>query len=128
MLDLLIGSLSEIKSYVVVLSFFIKMMKQRTFQACSLKYSTKKGMFYVQDKLKFFKSGRGQSSPCSSAWLRAWYIFIYPWHTKCSKFIPKFKTEIFEYIYTNLSCIFWLNIFFNLDETLPHQTKYRALV
>ena len=59
MLDLLIGSLSEIKSYVVVLSFFIKIMKQRTFQACSLKHSTKMGMFYVQSKLNFFKSGRG---------------------------------------------------------------------
>ena len=63
MLDLLIGSLSEIKSYVVVLSFFIKIMKQRTFQACSLKHSTKKGMFYVQSKLNFFKTGKGGSPP-----------------------------------------------------------------
>ena len=59
MLDLLIGSFSEIKSDVVVLSCYIKMMKQRTFQACSLKHSIKKGMFYVQGKLNFFKSGRG---------------------------------------------------------------------
>ena len=41
--DRLIGSLSQIKSYVVVLSFYIKMMKQRTFQACSWKHSIKKG-------------------------------------------------------------------------------------
>ena len=65
MLDLLIRSLSEIKSYVVVLSFFIKIMKQRIFQACSLKHSTKKGMFYVQSKLNFFKSSRGGVLPPS---------------------------------------------------------------
>ena len=74
MLDLLIGSLSEIKSYVVVLSFFIKIMKQRTFQACSLKHSTKKGMFYVQSKLNYFKSGRRgvlpPSPPPRPPWLR----------------------------------------------------------
>ena len=67
MLDLLIGSLSEIKSYVVVLSFFIKMMKKRTFQACSLKHSIKKGMFYVQGKLNFFKLGRaGVTDPVTA--------------------------------------------------------------
>ena len=38
-------------------------MKQRTFQACSLKHSTKKGMFYVQSKLNYFKSGRGGVLP-----------------------------------------------------------------
>ena len=63
MLDLLIGSLSEIKSYTVVLSFYIKMMKQRIFQAYSLKHSIKKGMFYVHGKLNFFKSGRGGVLP-----------------------------------------------------------------
>ena len=35
-------SLSEIKSYAVVLSFYIKMMKRRTLQACNLKDSIKK--------------------------------------------------------------------------------------
>ena len=40
-------------------SLLVKLMKQRTFQACSLKHSIKKGMFYVQSKLNFFKSGRG---------------------------------------------------------------------
>ena len=71
MLDLLIGSLSEIKSYVVVLSFYIKMMKQRTFQACSLKHNIKNGMFYVQGELNFFKSGRRESSPpFPPTWLR----------------------------------------------------------
>ena len=63
MLDLLIESLSEIKSYVVLLSFYIKIIKQRTFQACSLKNSIKKGMFYVQGKFNFFKSGRGGVLP-----------------------------------------------------------------
>ena len=44
MLVLLTVPLSEIKSYVVVLSFYIKMMKQRTLQACNSRHSTKKGI------------------------------------------------------------------------------------
>ena len=59
MLVLLIVPLLEIKSYVVVLSFYIKMMKRRTLQDCSLRHSIKKGMFYVKGKLDLFKSGRG---------------------------------------------------------------------
>ena len=54
--------LSEIKSYVVVMSFYIKMMKRRTLQACSLRHSIKKGMLSVQGKLDLFKSGRGGES------------------------------------------------------------------
>ena len=38
MLALLIVLLSEINSYVVVLSFYIKMMKRRTLRACSLRH------------------------------------------------------------------------------------------
>ena len=37
--------LSEITSYVVLMSFYIKMMKRRTLQACSLRHSIKKGTF-----------------------------------------------------------------------------------
>ena len=44
---LLIVPLSEINSYVVVLSFYIKMMKRSTLQGCSLSHSIKKAMFYV---------------------------------------------------------------------------------
>ena len=62
MLGLLIVPLSEIKSYVVVLSFYKKMMKQRTLPACSLRYSIKKGMFSVKGKLDLFKLDRGESS------------------------------------------------------------------
>ena len=68
MLLLLIVPLSEIKSYVAILSFYIKMMKRRTLQICSLRHSIKKGMFSVQDKLELFKSGMGEYSP---SWLRA---------------------------------------------------------
>ena len=39
------------------------MMKQRTFQVRSLKHNIKKGMFYVQGKLNFFKSGKGEVLP-----------------------------------------------------------------
>ena len=41
------------------------MMKSRTFQACSLKHSIKKGLFYVQGKYNFFKSGREEVLPPS---------------------------------------------------------------
>ena len=44
--ELLIVPLSEVKSYVVVLSFYIKMMKRRTLQACSLKHDIKKGIIF----------------------------------------------------------------------------------
>ena len=61
MLGLLAVPLSEIKSYVVLLSFYIKMMKGRRLQACSLRHSIKKGMLYVWRRLDLFKSGRGGS-------------------------------------------------------------------
>ena len=37
--------LSEIKTYVVVMSFYMKMMKRRTLQPCSLRHSIKKACF-----------------------------------------------------------------------------------
>ena len=63
MLGLLAVPLSEIKSDVVLLSFYIKMMKGRRLQACSLRHSIKKGMLSVWGKLDLFKSGREESSP-----------------------------------------------------------------
>ena len=63
MLGLLAVPLSEIKSYVVLLSFYIKMMKGRRLQACSLRHSIKKGMLSVWGKLDLFKSGRQGGSP-----------------------------------------------------------------
>ena len=51
MLGLLAVPLSEIKSYVVLLSFYIKMIKGRRLQACSLRHSIKKGMLSVLGKL-----------------------------------------------------------------------------
>ena len=58
----IIVPLSEIKSYVVVLPFYIKMMKRRTLQVCSFKAYHQKGMFSVQDKLNLFQSDREESS------------------------------------------------------------------
>ena len=67
MLMLLTVPLSEIKSYVVVLPFYIKMMKQRTLQACNSRHSTKKSIapknFSVWGKLGLFKSDRGAVLP-----------------------------------------------------------------
>ena len=60
---LLIVPLSEIKSYVVVLLFYIKMMKGRTLQAYSLRHSINKGMFSVYGKLDLFKLRREGSYP-----------------------------------------------------------------
>ena len=60
MLGLLAVPLSEIKSYVVLLSFYIKMIKGRRLQACSLRHSIKKGMLSVLGKLDLFKLGRGE--------------------------------------------------------------------
>ena len=62
-------ALSEIKSYVEVLSFEIKMMKRKNLHVCSLKHSIKKGMLYVQGNQDVFKSGKekeGGGSPPSS--------------------------------------------------------------
>ena len=79
MLDL-IRLLSEIKSYVVQLSFYIKMIKQRTSQTCNLKHSIKKDMFSVQGNVNLFKSGRGGEpspyppTPAYPPWLRVGII------------------------------------------------------
>ena len=45
-LEPLIVPLSGVNSYVVVLSSYIKMMKRRTLQICSLKHSIKKGILF----------------------------------------------------------------------------------
>ena len=58
MLGLLAVPLSEIKGYVVLLSFYIKMMKGRRLQACSLRHGIKNGMLSVWGKLDLFKSAR----------------------------------------------------------------------
>ena len=59
MLGLLAVPLSEIKGYVVLLSFYIKMMKGRRLQACSLRHGIKNGMLSVWcPKLDLFKSAR----------------------------------------------------------------------
>ena len=55
--------LSEIKCCGAVPSFYIKMMKRRTLQACSLKHSIQKDMFCVLGKMNLFRSGKGKSSP-----------------------------------------------------------------
>ena len=61
---LLIVPLLEVKSYAVVLSFYIKIVKERTLQLFSLKHSIKKGTFFLfRAKWKLFKSDRGEYSP-----------------------------------------------------------------
>ena len=51
--------LSEIKSYVAVLSFYIKMIKWRTLQVSSLKHSIKKDMFFCLGQIEIILVGQG---------------------------------------------------------------------
>ena len=47
----------------VLLSFYIKMMKRRTLQVCSLKHSIKKGMFFCLWQIEIITSAGGVLSP-----------------------------------------------------------------
>ena len=50
--------LSEIKSYVAVLSFYIKMIKRRTLQVSSLKHSIKKDMLFCLGQIEIILVGQ----------------------------------------------------------------------
>ena len=51
--------LSEIKSYVMVLSFYIKMIKRRTLQVSNLKHSIKKDMLFSLGQIEIILVGQG---------------------------------------------------------------------
>ena len=51
--------LSEIKSYVVVLSLYIKMIKRRTHQVSSSKHSIKKDMLFGLGQIEIALVGQG---------------------------------------------------------------------
>ena len=51
--------LSETKSYVVVLSFYIKMIKRKTLQVSSSKHSIKKDMFFSLGQIEIILVGQG---------------------------------------------------------------------
>ena len=53
--------LSEIKSYVVVLSFYIKMIKRKTPQVSSSKHSIKKDMLFSLGQIEIILVGQGGS-------------------------------------------------------------------
>ena len=64
MLGLLIVSLCEIKSYVVILFFYIKMMKRRTLQACRSKHNiNKKTCFLFRENWTYISWARGSPPP-----------------------------------------------------------------
>ena len=50
--------LSEIKSYVVVLSLYIKMIKRRTHQVSSSKHSIKKAMLFSLEQIETILVGQ----------------------------------------------------------------------
>ena len=58
--------LSEIKSYVVVLSFYIKMIKRRTLQVSSLKHSIKKDILFSLGQTEIILVGQVGSPPSPS--------------------------------------------------------------
>ena len=53
--------LSEIKSYVVVLSFYIKMIKRRTPQVSCSKHSIKIDMVFSLGQIEIILVGQGES-------------------------------------------------------------------
>ena len=59
----IIVPLSEIKSYVVVLPFYIKMMKRRTHQACSFKAYYQKRHVFCLGQTELVLVGQGGGSP-----------------------------------------------------------------
>ena len=67
----IIVPLSEIKSYVVVLPFYIKMMKRRIFQACSFKAYHQKWHVFCLGQTGLVLVGQGGVLPNPSPWLRA---------------------------------------------------------
>ena len=60
--------LSEIKSYVVVLCFYIKKIKRRTLQVSSSKHNIKKDMTFSLGKIEIILVGQG-GSPALSPFL-----------------------------------------------------------
>ena len=57
--------LFEVKSYVVVLSFYTKMIKRRTLSVFSLKHSIRKDMLFSLGQIEIILVGKGWS-PASS--------------------------------------------------------------
>ena len=66
MLGLPIVPLSEIKRYVVVLSFYIKMMKRKTLQACSFKTASKKACFLFRANWTYLSRAGGSAHPLAT--------------------------------------------------------------
>ena len=91
--------LSEIKSYVVVLSFYIKMIKRRTLQVSSLKHSIKKDMLFSLGQIEIILVRHGGFLPSSPPppWLRTCKITVrildimvlyFLWYVSIPSFIP----------------------------------------
>ena len=76
--------LSETKRYVVVLSFYIKMIKRKTLQVSSSKHSIKKDMFFSLGQIEIILVGQGG--------VRGWGD-PHPLATRlnCTRNLPQFK-------------------------------------
>ena len=90
--------LSKVKSCGVVPFFYIKMMKRRYLQACSLKHSIKKGIFSI---MNLFRLGRGSPSPPSPR-LRACNNLV-PFHFWWMKIVLKRRKSL-QYFVQDCSC------------------------
>ena len=76
--------LSEIKTYIVVMSFCIKVRKQRT-QACSLRHSIKKECFLFRANWTCLSRAGGNPPPLPPLFAtRLFKTWLYD-YSKCSK-------------------------------------------
>ena len=85
------------KSYVVVLSFYIKLMKRRTLYFCSLKHSIKKTCFLFRAIWNYL---RGMSPPSPS-----FPLCYAPANNETMKITSSFR--ICKAIWHNVSCLFF---------------------
>ena len=92
MLVLLIVPLSEIKSYVVVLSFYIKQMKRRTLQACILRHA------FCLGQNGLVEIGQGGSPPPSPSPLGYAPVIQKP---QMRPFIKNVYESVFKYVLLN---------------------------
>lgn len=85
-LQLLISPLSEIKSCGAVRTFYIKIIKRRTNQFCSLNQSIKKEHFFYFRQTELIQVGQSPPPPPPPplTWLRPWFLFRISQWTICS--------------------------------------------
>ena len=104
--------LSETKRYVVVLSFYIKMIKRKTLQVSSSKHSIKKDMFFSLGQIEIILVGQGGvrgDGGTLTPWLRAWIV---PEICRSSRSLSKMTSQIKSKNWHNLGSRFHFDMQF----------------